>query len=118
MAIDWARVAPVIVSIGIIITVAILREYSRTFAAIAATMPINIPLGLWIVASGDADAKRILPDFTQSIFLNMLPTMLYVVVVWQMARAGYTLLPMIIGGYIAWAIALGILMLLRQHFGF
>ncbi len=44
MTIDWSRVTPVLISIGIIIGIAILRQYSKTIAAIAATMPINIPL--------------------------------------------------------------------------
>ena len=43
------QILPVIVSILIIIAVAILRNYSKTLAAIFATMPINIPLSLWII---------------------------------------------------------------------
>ena len=35
MEIAWGKVAPVIVSIIIIIIIAIVREYSKTFAAIA-----------------------------------------------------------------------------------
>ena len=56
MSIDWQRVLPVAVSIGIIIAVAVLRQYSKTFAAIAATMPINVPLALWIIYSGGGTA--------------------------------------------------------------
>jgi hypothetical protein len=58
MQIDVQRILPVLVSILIIISVAVLRQYSKTFAAIAATMPINIPLGLWIVYAGEQGMPR------------------------------------------------------------
>lgn len=54
-AINWASILPVIVSILIIIAIAILRNYSQAFASIVAVMPINIPLGMWIVAAGAPD---------------------------------------------------------------
>ena len=43
------KLLPVATSIGIIVLVAILRERSRTLAAIFATMPINMPLAIWAV---------------------------------------------------------------------
>jgi Na+/H+-dicarboxylate symporter len=106
MHIEWGKIAPVLVSIGIIITVALLRNYSRTFAAIAATMPINIPLGLWIVASGGDMTQTAMVDFTQQIFLNMLPTVVFALVVWWLARQGWALLPSIGVGYVAWGVGL------------
>jgi hypothetical protein len=60
MTIHWERIAPVIVSILIIIAIAILRQYSAVFASIAAVMPINVPLGMWIVAAGDDNPKEAL----------------------------------------------------------
>lgn len=116
MEIAWGRVLPVIISIGIIIAIAILREYSKTLAAIAATMPINLPLGLWLVYG--ASTKSEMEYFTRSLFLNMLPTMLFVIITWQAARAGWKLLPMIGAGYAGWGITLGLLMLIRQAAGF
>lgn len=115
MEIAWGRVLPVIISICIIIAIAILREYSKTLAAIATTMPINLPLGLWLVYG--ASSKEEMEQFTRSLFLNMLPTMLFVVIIWQAARAGWTLLPMITAGYAGWGIGLGLLLLIRQASG-
>ena len=43
MYIDWSRIAPVIVSIAVIIVIAIVRQYSQTLVAITVTMPLNIP---------------------------------------------------------------------------
>lgn len=112
MEIVWGRVLPVIVSILIIILIAILREYSRTLAAILVTMPVNIPLGLWIVYSG-SDNRATIEQFTQAIFINIWPTIVFLLVVWMAARAGWNFLPMIVAGYAAWAVTLGILSLVR-----
>lgn len=117
MTIDWQRVLPVIVSILIIIAIAVLRNYSRTLAAIVAVMPINIPLGMWIVYSGEDDKQTVLIDFSQALFINILPTLVFMVVAWQMARSGYSLVPTITAGYLAWAVGLGIILLVQRTFG-
>ena len=107
----WQKILPVIVSIIIIITIAVLREYSKTLAAIASTMPINIPLGMWIVATGGDNSKVVMQRFTEALFINIWPTILFLAVVWLAARAGWDLVPMIAAGYVAWAIGLAFLLL-------
>lgn len=114
MVIQWAKLLPVFVSIGVIITVAIAREYSRTFAAIAAVMPINIPLGMWIVTAGQDDPQAALAEFSEALLINIVPTLIFMVVAWQMTRAGFGLVPTIFGGYVAWGIALGLVFFVRQ----
>jgi phosphoglycerol transferase MdoB-like AlkP superfamily enzyme len=104
MTIDWGKVAPVIVSILIIIAVAVLRQYSRTFAAIAATMPINIPLALWIVNNGEDTAG--MADFSKTMVFNMLPTVVFIFVAWLAFRAGWTLVPSLLIGYAAWGVGM------------
>lgn len=111
----WGRVLPVIVSIVIIIGIAVLREYSKTLAAIAATMPINIPLGLWIVYSG-SDPKDMEP-FTRALLINIWPTILFLLVAWLMSRSGYGVVPILIAGYAAWGVGLGLVLLIRQMTG-
>lgn len=113
MSIDWARVAPVIISIGIIVLVAIVRNYSKTLAAIAATMPINLPLGMWVVYSGSENAKADLEQFTEAAMINLVPTLIFMVVAWQVSKAGYSLVATIVIGYVGWAISLGIVFLIR-----
>jgi hypothetical protein len=104
----WEKTLPVIVSIGIIISVAILREYSRAFAAIAATMPINIPLGMWIIYAGAEDKQKTLFEFNQAVAINMIPTLVFVFITWQVLRQGWGILPTIGAGYLGWAITLGL----------
>lgn len=120
MTVAWNRILPVIVSILIIIAIAVLRNYSRTFAAIAATMPINIPLGMWIIYAGEDDpgARRmVLADFNQALLLNILPTLLFMIVAWRVTRAGWDLIPAIAAGYAMWAVGMGAVVLLRSVFG-
>ncbi len=113
MSIDWSRVAPVLISIAIIILIAIVRQYSKTFAAIAATMPLNIPLGMWIVYSGSDDHQAAMAEFSQAAVMNIVPTVLFLVVAWQLSKAGYSAPATIILSYIAWAICLGMIYLVR-----
>lgn len=116
MEIAWARVLPVIVSIIIIITIAIVREYSKALAAVLSTMPINIALALWIVYSGDSSTATMEP-FARSLMLNILPTLLFLLVAWLAARAGWGLVPILVAGYVSWAVGLGVLLLIRQILG-
>ena len=113
MSIDWSRVTPVIVLIAIIIAIAIIRQYSRTFAAIAATMPINVPLGMWIVASGSEDSRAALVEFNNALLINIIPTLIFLVVAWQLSKSGCSVLQTIILGYVAWAVSLGLVFLAR-----
>ncbi len=118
MSLDFQRLLPVIVSICIIIAVAVLRQYSRTFAAIAATMPINLPLGLWIVYGGENGDPAAMQEFSRSLVINLVPTLCFTVVVWLTFRAGWTLVPAILAGYAAWAVTLALAMLIRTWLGF
>ena len=113
MTLDWQRTLPVIVSILIIITIGILRQYSRMFAAVVAVMPINIPLGMWIIYAGEEDGPAALKEFSGALFINIIPTLVFLVVVWQTTRVGWGLLPTIAAGYLAWGIGVGLILLLR-----
>jgi positive regulator of sigma E activity len=117
MSIHWERTLPVLVSIGIIIAIAILRQYSRHLAAIVAVMPINIPLGMWIVYSGAEDKQQALTEFSSALFLNILPLFGFMLVAWYMSRNGYDFIPTILVGYIVWAVGLGGVLLVRSVAG-
>ena len=117
MALSWNRILPVIVSILIIIAIAILRNYSKTFAAIAAVMPINIPLGMWIVYAGEENKQAALSDFSEALLLNIIPTLVFMLVAWQTTRAGWDLVPTIVTGYMGWAVALALVFFIRSQLG-
>jgi len=112
--IEWRNVLPVLISIGVILLVAVLRNYSRTVAAITATMPINIPLAIWIVYSAAPNDKAGMITFSEGLVLGLIPAFAFLAVVWLAARAEMGLPVMIGGGYVAWGICLGALLIL-QH---
>ena len=114
MQIEFGRILPVIVSIIVIIVVAIVREYSRTFASIAATMPLNIPLGLWIIYAGSEDKQAAMTEFTRAVLINIIPTVIFMIIAWQMAKAGWKVFPVIASGYAGWAVSLGIVLLIKR----
>ncbi|MBC7810071.1 MAG: hypothetical protein H7175_02935 [Burkholderiales bacterium] len=111
------RFLPVVISIAIIIVVAILRDYSKTLAAITATLPVNLPLALWIVATGPNATPEDTVKFSQTLLLGIFSTVLYVVAVWLAMRAGWTLFAAIGAGYVAWAVALGAILFLQRAIG-
>ena len=113
MHIEWRTVIPVLVSIGVILLVAVLRNYSRTLAAITATMPINIPLALWIVYSASPADKAGMVTFTEGLVIGLIPTFAFLLVAFLAARAELGLPAMIGGGYAAWGVCLGALLLLE-----
>jgi uncharacterized membrane protein (GlpM family) len=118
MTIEWSKVAPVLVSIGVILTVAALRQYSKTFAAIAATMPINVPLGLWIVYAGtDQNRQETLRDFSEMLLVNIFPTVAFLIAAYLVTRAGHGLIATIVIGYLTWGISLALVLGIRAATG-
>ncbi len=114
MQIDWQRVAPVLVSIGIIILVAIVRTYSRALTVILATMPINIPLAMYIISSGNPEDKEGFADLVGGLIIGLIPTFFFLFIAYFAARAGWDIWQILIAGYIGWAVCL-IIVLLAQR---
>ena len=110
-------IVPVVLSVIVIILVAVLEKQSKLFAAFAATMPLGVPLALWIVYSANAGDKQIVSQFSLSLLLSLIPTLAFVVAIWFAARAGMKLVPMLLTGYSVWGIGALILYLLRSTLG-
>jgi hypothetical protein len=110
------QVGPVVLSILVIIAVAVVRNYSRTLAAVTATMPIAIPLSLWIIYSGSKGDRRQVQEYSDALPIGLLSTLAFTVAVWFASRAGWKLWPMIGAGYAAWAVSLGVMLLVRRFF--
>ncbi|MBW4437384.1 MAG: hypothetical protein KME04_09640 [Pleurocapsa minor GSE-CHR-MK-17-07R] len=110
ITIDWQRVLPVLVSIAILIVVAIVRSTSRTAAVILATMPINIPLAMYVITNGgalsEASDRQAFVDFLGGAIIGLIPTFLFMVVAYVTARAGWGFWQVIGAGYLAWGVCL------------
>lgn len=113
----WEGWLPVAVSIVVIILVAVIQRYSRTLAAITATMPLNIPLSLWIVSEAAGDDRAGVVSFMDGMLWGILPTVVFVVVAWLAVRAGWKAGPTIAVGYAAWAAAVAVFFSVRRWTG-
>lgn len=94
---------PVITSIVIILIVAVLRDRSRALAAVLATMPINVPLALWIISGSSGGDPKQMADFTRSLIISLIPTFIWLGIVFLAIRAGWNLFAAIGAGYGVWA---------------
>jgi hypothetical protein len=110
----WRQIAPVAISILIIILVAVVRAHSKTLAAITATMPITVPLALWIVYKAEGGDQAAVVSFTASLFIGVVATTACVVAMWVAARAGWRLVSIIIVGYLAWGLTCAVCLGLRH----
>ncbi len=109
-----SQIAPVAISILIIILIAILRTYSNTVAAITATMPLTIPLAFWIVYAAEGGDQLATTRFIESMFIGVLATSVSVAAMWLAARAGWSVIPIIVAAYSAWGALLGVFYIFRQ----
>jgi len=110
----WQEVLPVIISMGVIILVAVLQRQSKLIAAVTATMPVTIPLALWIVYSSSQGDQQAVEKFSQSLVFGIIPTAAFAVALWITARLGLKLVPMIVVAYAVWAGTLAVVLGLRR----
>lgn len=112
------EISPLFISILVLILVSIIQRYSKAVAAVTATMPVTIPLALWIVYSSTRGDQRVMQEFTRSMVNGIIPTVTFVFAVWLGARAGVKVIPLIGLGYFAWALTLVGMLALRRllHF--
>ena len=113
MSATLRQILPVGITIIIILIVAVLRNYSKPLAAIFATMPINLPLSLWIIASADDTDAVAMSVYAEKLVIGLFPTLAFIIVVWLAFRAGWSVLPAIVIGYVGWAVLLGLIVLVR-----
>lgn len=108
---DWL---PVLLSVIVIILVAVLEKQSRLIAAITATMPLGIPLSMWIVASASDGDSTAMSEFSFGIILGIIPTIAFVITAWLVARNGGGLNKMLISGYSVWALGAIIMVAVKR----
>jgi hypothetical protein len=110
----WHEIIPVIISVAVIILVAVLEKQSKLIAAVTATMPVTIPLALWIVYSSSQGEKQAVEKFTQGLAFGIIPTMAFAIALWIMARLGLKLVPMIVLAYAVWGMTLALILGFRR----
>ena len=110
-------IIPVLVSIVVIILVAVFEKQSKLAAAITATMPIGATLALWIVYSANNGDRETMEQFSVGLMMGIIPTIGFLIAAWLSSRAGLSLIPMLLVGFIVWGIGLGLILILRKFIG-
>lgn len=114
--IEWQRVLPVLISIGVVIGIAVGRQFSRTFAVIASTMPLNVAFGIFIIGSA-ADPREDLAGFILGLIIALIPTYCFLFAAYFAARAGWHYLAVLGVGYLTWGVILMISLWVQRQFG-
>jgi len=111
------EVLPVFISIAILVFVAVIQKQSKAIAAVTATMPVTIPLTLWIVYSSTHGEHVAIEKFTRGLVTGIIPTVAFTVALWVGARLGLKLGWIVLGGYATWAATLAIIFLVKRVLG-
>jgi hypothetical protein len=106
-----------LISIVVLTAVAVVQRSSRLAAALTATMPLTIPLALWIVTAGAKGDPQVAAEFGRGLLWSIWPTVIFVVVVWAATRAGWRLAPTIGAGYLAWGLGAAVVIGMRRLLG-
>jgi uncharacterized membrane protein (GlpM family) len=107
-------ILPVIISIIVIITIALVEKQSKTIAALTAVMPSTAPLALWIVYSSSGGERAAMGEFTSGLILGLVPSLGFAIAAWLAVRAGMKLGPIILAGYSAWGVGTLLIAFLRN----
>jgi hypothetical protein len=76
------KLVTVVLSVLIVVMVAVVQERSRHLAAIIATMPLTVPLAMWIVFSASRGDQRQTADFVGSMLVGIVGNVLFVLACW------------------------------------
>jgi hypothetical protein len=107
-----SRIVPIVLSMAVLVIVAVVQERSRYLAAIIATMPVSVPLALWVVYAANRNQTERVVAFTFSMLAGLLATAAFVLASWAALRLRLPLLGVIAVGYAAWGmVALGLRLL-------
>lgn len=113
----WQDVFPILISILVLIAVAILQKQSKLAAALTTTMPLTVPLAMWIVYASSDGNRKTMTQFNLGMVLGIIPSIGFLIVAWLAARAGLKLVPSILLGYGVWAIGAAAIFSLRRFLG-
>ena len=84
----WQDTIPVLISILVLVVVAILQKQSKLAAALTTTMPLTVPLAMWIVYSSSDGNQETMTQFNLGMVLGIIPSIGFLITAWLASRAG------------------------------
>lgn len=111
------EILPVGISITVLILVALIQRQSKVVAAVTATMPVTIPLALWIVYSSTRGERKQIELFAGGLVSGIIPTVMFVLAIWLSTRSGLKLIPTLLVSYLTWGMTLGVMFIVRRWMG-
>jgi len=97
-------IARMLVAYAIITVVVLVSERSRTAAGILSTAPINVPIILWLLWSGNRGDTAALANVSRSMLVGIVATVVFIAVCWLGFSRRWPLPATLLAGYAAWAI--------------
>jgi len=102
------RIYQLLLSFGIITTVAFISDKSRVLASIVSVMPVNVTLALWFVYTNTDGNAGLSADFSRMVLFGLLPAVLFVMACWFGFRQGWPLARVLVLSYAVWLAAMGL----------
>jgi hypothetical protein len=96
------RALPVAVSVLVIVAVAVVQQRSRPLAALLATMPLTMPLAMWIVFAASGDSHRQTAEFVGSMLVGQVAGVVFVVACWMALGRQWPLPAVLLVGAVGW----------------
>ena len=100
----FSRFFPILISVAILVLIAFVQERSKFLAAIIATMPVMIPLSLWVVYRSNQENYTQITLYARSLVWGIFPTVGFILAVWAAFRLRLPFQAVIGVGYAAWGI--------------
>jgi len=114
---SWQEISRIVIAFAVIVAVALLQKQSKLIAAITATMPVNVPLAMWLLYSATGGDGVSMREFAKSLVVSILPTVGFLLVAWLALRADIKLGPTLLASYAIWGAGVLIVMLLQKRLG-
>jgi uncharacterized membrane protein (GlpM family) len=114
---SWQEISRILIAFAVIVAVTLLQKQSKLIAAITATMPVNVPLAMWLLYSATGGDGVSMREFAKSLVVSIFPTVGFLLAAWLASRADVKLGPTLLAGYAVWGVGVLILMALKRRLG-
>jgi hypothetical protein len=102
------RIYQLLISFGVLTTIAFISEKSRTLASVVSVMPVTVTLSMWFVFTDTGGNPALTSDFARMLVLGLIPTTLFAAACWLGFRQGWPLARVLVIGYGVWLAAMGV----------